>query len=161
MGVMLWVSVGCPDSKLGMTNVSLLNIERPSRLFFPTSICLETWMPSSAEKLKIEHSASLAKRSDIGPAGINGYVRMYNNNDNDMPDWKTHPFHKPVKSRRHASIKAEGPGKLVHGSLPLEMDDKSFVYEYADGPDAQGHANSHLHRSWTEHKIVEVTMTVD
>jgi len=55
-------------------------------------------------------------------------------------------------------IKPEQLPTLLQGFKPREMEDKWFVY--ADGPDDDGLATMHFHRSWTGYKMTEISIQI-
>lgn len=68
------------------------------------------------------------------------------------------PFKNSVSAPWNVPVPAGELSKLLNGFRPREMEDKWFVY--TDGPDAEGHAVMHFHRSWTGYKIAEVVIEV-
>jgi hypothetical protein len=69
------------------------------------------------------------------------------------------PFQKPVTSIWDQVIPRNDLPKLLNGFVPTAMEDKWFVY--AEGPDAQGNALLHMHRSWTGYKMAEVKLAIE
>lgn len=74
----------------------------------------------------------------------------------EMPSKK--PFQKPQSAPWDASVSPANLPQLLNGFRMRAMEDKWFVY--ADGPDAQGNAVLHMHRSWTGHKNIELKISV-
>ncbi|KAM7187496.1 hypothetical protein V8F20_010945 [Naviculisporaceae sp. PSN 640] len=72
--------------------------------------------------------------------------------------WKHLPFETPKTVQWDRLVPFTALPKLLNGFEPAEMEDKWFIY--ADGPDAQGNVQVHMHRSWTGHKIVELKIQV-
>ena len=68
------------------------------------------------------------------------------------------PFTKPETATWDAHLLASEVPTLLSGFRPRQMEDKWVVY--ADGPDAQGIAVVHMHRSWTGKKSIELTVAV-
>ncbi|KAF2492569.1 hypothetical protein BU16DRAFT_563881 [Lophium mytilinum] len=102
---------------------------------------------NSAEFKRIAHW------SEFGQRGEPPTERVTNS------EWKqTHPFEKPVTSKWNQPIPRAMLPKLLNGFQPSAMEDKWFVY--ADGPDAEGNAVLHMHRSWTGFKIVEAKFVI-
>jgi hypothetical protein len=73
--------------------------------------------------------------------------------------WKIIPMLTPVTSAWTQSVPQNQIPKLLNGFVPMQMEDKWFVY--ADGPDEHGNVVLHMVRSWTEHKMVEAKLVVD
>ncbi|KAL1604749.1 hypothetical protein SLS60_004289 [Paraconiothyrium brasiliense] len=73
--------------------------------------------------------------------------------------WKHTPFQKPVTKPWNQVIPRDDLPKLLNGSIPEQMEDKWFVY--AEGPDGQGNATLHFHRSWTGSKMVEAKLVIE
>ncbi len=67
---------------------------------------------------------------------------------------KLQPFKKPQTAAWSLSIPPYQLGKLLNGFRPEAQEDKWFIY--ADGPDVDGHAMLHFHRSWTGYKNTEI-----
>ena len=74
-------------------------------------------------------------------------------------DRGTNPFQKPVTSNWNLAIPRPELPKILMGFEPQDMDDKWFVY--TKGPDAQGVALVHMHRSWTGNKSFELKLVVE
>ncbi|MCJ1251614.1 hypothetical protein MMC30_008849 [Trapelia coarctata] len=75
-------------------------------------------------------------------------------------DWKNiKPFKNPVSAPWNVAIPPGELPKILNGFRPREMEDKWIVY--TDGPDAEGRAVVHFHRSWTGYKFVELEIEVD
>lgn len=72
--------------------------------------------------------------------------------------WEHTPFTKPKTAQWERSVPRAELTKLLNGFEPGAMEDKWFIY--ADGPDNQGNAVVHMHRSWTGHKIVELRIRI-
>jgi hypothetical protein len=68
------------------------------------------------------------------------------------------PLLKPEGAEWNQAVPHEDIEKLLNGFMPLDMDDKWFVY--TTGPDTDGQAVIHFHRSWTGYKIFEATLMV-
>lgn len=64
----------------------------------------------------------------------------------------------PERVPWRVSIPADKLGTLLNGFCPMEVEDKWFIY--ADGPDADGRAKLHMHRSWTGFKVVEFDIKI-
>ena len=73
-------------------------------------------------------------------------------------DWNAKAFITPITSPWKATIAPKDLPKLLNGFKPGEMEDKWFVY--ADGPDANGDAVVHFHRSWTGLKVVALKIKI-
>ena len=65
-------------------------------------------------------------------------------------DWKTNEFSKPHSIKASFRIAESQYAKIRFGLLPLQMEDKWFVY-FNDG-------RIHFHRSWTGAKIYEAAI---
>ncbi|KAK4207693.1 hypothetical protein QBC37DRAFT_433078 [Rhypophila decipiens] len=72
--------------------------------------------------------------------------------------WKHNPFVQPKPVQWERTVPHASLTKLLNGFEPQAMEDKWFIY--ADGPDTEGNATVHMHRSWTGHKIVELKIKI-
>lgn len=68
------------------------------------------------------------------------------------------PIQKPRSTTWGASISPTDIPVVLNGFRPEEMEDKWFIY--ADGPDSQGKAVVHMHRSWTGYEVVELKLAL-
>jgi hypothetical protein len=75
-------------------------------------------------------------------------------------DWgDIEQFSKPVPPCQwNIIIPRADLSKIINGFQPQAMEDKWFIY--TDGPDGQGNAVVHMHRSWTGYKLIELKIKV-
>jgi len=75
-------------------------------------------------------------------------------------EWRNiKPFKTSVSAPWNVPIPAGGLPKLLNGFRPREMEDKWIIY--TEGPDGEGRAVMHFHRSWTGYKVAEVEIEID
>jgi hypothetical protein len=104
------------------------------------------------DKLNAEELKALSHWASFGQAGRPSSQRVTSS------AWKTKPFQKPERVPWRVPIPADKLRILLNGFCPAEMEDKWFVY--ADGPDVDGRAKLHMHRSWTGFKVVELDIKI-